>query len=219
MYYILKNAAGTKETGSDYPQIADMVGLYDYDVDDSIHKVADYQGVKIPIPINFGVIKMRSKSKFSDIISAAVILGMGLIVSKRVKLILESVKLVDHEFYPLKIQHKGSINEDYFWVHIISDLRNEIDYSRSTFFSGRSEGVRNLTFNSFHDYIKYDKEQDEFGSLRATKLFFHKDWQNDLDLFCISEFDKNIYISQTLLLLLRKNSITGFEAPLSKILI
>jgi hypothetical protein len=55
--------------------------------------------------------------------------------------------------------------------------------------------------------------------VRATKLFFKEGYENQFDLFCISGFDKNIYVSEKLLFLMRENSVSGYEANASTVLL
>jgi hypothetical protein len=164
MYFIIKEATGSKETGTTFPQSQEMSKGYDYNSNKSILNVANYRGIKIPVDIDFGVLKLASQAKFSDVISSSMLGGMGLIISQKLKSIFEAVCLVEHEFYPLKIEKKGILNYEYVWLHIISDLREHIDFSRSVFFTGLAKGKEYISFKSLDEYYKYDREIDKFGT-------------------------------------------------------
>jgi hypothetical protein len=50
----------------------------------------------------------------------------------------------------------------------------------------------------YKDYLRFDKEEDEFGLLRAGFVTLDRKFDKTLDLFMISAFDQNLYASQKL---------------------
>ena len=63
----------------------------------------------------------------------------------------------------------------------------------------------------YQDYLRFDKEKDEFGQLRAGFVTLNKKFDRTLDLFMISAFDQNLYASEKLIDAIEKNKITGLE--------
>jgi hypothetical protein len=63
----------------------------------------------------------------------------------------------------------------------------------------------------YKDYLRFDKEEDEFGLLRAGFVTLDRKFDKTLDLFMISAFDQNLYASQNLINTIKENKITGVE--------
>jgi hypothetical protein len=215
MYYILNEAAGTKETGLEYPQAQEMVSPYDYDAPDSIYITSYYDGVELPCTPNLNAIKVMLRSRLTDLLSVAMLPTSGLLISKRMQLLLQDFVLVNHKFYPATIKHKKDLFDDkYVYLHLISDLREYVDYERSEFYSSVSGYNNNLRFKSKEDTLAYYKAEDRHHTLRSKQIAFLPSF-GSYDLFYISNFNKNIYISQKLHDHLSANKVTGASFTLA----
>ncbi len=215
MYYILGEAAGTDETGPEYPQAQEMVEAYSYDAPDSIYITSYHDGVELPCTPNLNAIKVMSRAKLTDLLSVAMLSTSGLLISRRMQLLLQDFVLVNHKFYPATIKHKKELFDDkYVYLHLISDLREFVDYKRSVFYSSVSGYNGNLRFESKDDTLAYYEVEDRRHTLRSKQIAFLPSFIN-YDLFYISNFNKNIYISQKLRDHLLANHVTGASFTLA----
>jgi hypothetical protein len=209
MYYILEEAAGTKETGPEYPQAQEMIEPYDYDATDSIYITSYYDGKELPCPPNLRTIKVESRAKLTDVLSVAMLSASGMLISKRLQLLLQDFLLVNHRFYPATIEYKGTQYGDmYVYLHLISDLRDCVDYERSVFFSSVTGYDIDLRFKSKEGTLVYYEAVDKHHTLKSKHIAFLPSF-GDYDLFYISNFNKNIYISKKLHDHLLTNKVTG----------
>lgn len=161
-----------------------------------------------------------ASAKLTDILSATMLGGSGLFISEKFKSLLELFRISDHNFFQAQINHKGTTYDNYYWLHLMSDLRKFIDYKHSEFFARVSNFTynENLHFESTEDTIEFYNKIDKFHTLQARKLVFKPDCQLDFDLFYISNFDKNIYISERLKNAILDNKITGASIVRSDII-
>lgn len=209
MYYILEESAGTKETGPEYPQAQEMVEPYDYDATDSIYVTSYYDGKELPCSPNMTAIKVEPRAKLTDVLSVAMLSASGMLISKRLQLLLQDFLLVNHKFYPATIEYKRMRYDDmYVYLHLISDLRDCVDYERSVFYSPVTGYANDLRFKSKEDILAYYETVDKHHTLKSKQIAFLPSFGN-YDLFYISNFNKNIYVSQRLHDHLLENKVTG----------
>jgi hypothetical protein len=212
-YYTLDYVAN-KETGSQFPQIQEMSKGYDYSASNSVHSL---KGSRFPEQTpNFNSFLLHSKAKLSDLISEGVTGGGGMVVSEKFKDILDSVNLVSHKYYPIKIIHKGIEHTNYFWLHIISDLTEYVDYTKSKFFI-----YKNFAFDqgdiqilSKEDLIKKRldiKKEDSSLTIWSKQITFLPSFDKNLDMFIVSLFDAKTYISDALKNKIEQEKITGIK--------
>jgi hypothetical protein len=209
MYYRISNSSGTEEVGNEYPQIQEMGGsmlesdfrsIYDF----PIRTLPDYNP-------NLDYLILHAKSKLSDFISAAHI-SNGFIISKKVKEILQSCNLPEHRFYPTTILFQGE-KHTYWWFKYIGDIEDKIDYSKTQFliidsFSNKEE----LPILSQEELInKWKMNIGKMKDFRSVKIYFKKDFKNQLDLFELGRFDGRTCISKKLADKFTSNTVTGID--------
>jgi hypothetical protein len=211
-YSILIEAAGTKETGSEYPQCQEMMEGYDYNANNSIYRLNECRNKRPFFTPNLDGLKMHSKSKLTDVISCAMLGGMGLFVSNKLKIILERFNLVDHLFFQASLYYKKKQYNDYYWLHLISDYRKFVDFSKSKFVIGQ-KGINpdKLNFKTYAEYNQFEREVDEFGLLRSKNVYLLDKFDCTIDMFMISQFNQNIYVSERLVSCLMEENVTGIE--------
>jgi hypothetical protein len=220
MYFILKAAVATRETGSEFPQAQEMVEPYDYDAPDGINVTAEFEGTDIPFGLNLNTIKVRSVAKMTDLLSVAMIGTSGIFISAKLQTLLSNFNLVPHKLYSSKVQHKKQIHEDYAYMHFASDLRDFVDYPKSKFYA-RIPGLieDDLNFKTKEDTLAFYERVDKFHLLQTEYIVLNPMFfEFKYDLFYISNFDKNIYISERLRDSLLENRISGIDiVPTEKI--
>jgi hypothetical protein len=223
-YYILESACGTPETGPIYPQIQRMKPEYDNRKSDSIYSylkqslITPYSGK----PDLDGFI-MHKSAKQTDMVSNAIINGYGFFVSDKLKAIFEDHHIPPHRFYPAKVVHNGKPITGYFWMHIICDLTNQIDYVNSSFFIYKNyrtnEGYIKIT--SKDDYLnKKNQIKAEHPGRNITvwagKICLSQDFDKGLELFEVGMFDANFYIGESLKNALISEKVTGCEMKITE---
>ncbi len=214
-YYLFDYACATKETGSQYPQIQKMSVKYDYNANNSVSKLSRCINDFPNFEPNLNSFILHKSAKASDLLSSAPLIGSGFIISEKLKNIFEKFKLPTHKNYPAKIIQKENIY-NYYWIHIICDLTDYIDYGKSEFY------ITHL-FKNIQDIIHIDskneliskreelKKKDIYFSISPIKIYFIDDYLLNFDLFYISLFDFNFYASQNLKNVIYEENITGIE--------
>lgn len=210
-YYIISNAAGTKETGMEYPQVKSMTKGYDLNAPNSVWALHEVRNTKPKFKPNLDSFILYKKAGLTDTISAGYIGGRGLLVSERFKKLLQKFNLTKHIFFPATVIKDDKANK-YFWMHLVdSDYRKNVVFTKTKF----SNWPR-LKLKDYEDYLRFDKEEDKFGQLRAGRVTLDKKFDKTLDLFMISAFDQNLYASQNLVDAIKEANITGLEIIDSK---
>jgi len=155
---------------------------------------------------------LEENAYVTDILSQATINQSGFVISARLKEILSKFNLVNHELYALNI---GNLNEanDFHWLNLVPEkLHLHIDYSKSNFYTtelGFQED--DIVVNSFSDYKEKLSFLKSDFSIESDLIFFEKGFHIPYDLFVISYFDDDIYVSERLVEVLKKNNISGYE--------
>lgn len=213
-YFIFKPATNTPETGPEYPQVQKMAPGYNYKAPNSVHalsreveKIPDYEP-------NLDYFIVQGRAKLSDILSVAPVSG-GFLMSAKLKNILEQFRLPTHKFYPAKLQHKKQFY-DYYWMHIICDLTDYVDYPNSTFFVyyNYSQNLGYINISSKEELIqkKQKLKSDNPGktvTIWADKLTLSQSFNKKLDLFEVGTFDANYYISESLCQAITNAKVSG----------
>lgn len=211
LYFIISNAAGTKETGMEYPQVKSMTKGYDLNAPNSVWALHDARNTKPKFKPNLDSFILYKKAGLTDTISAGYIGGRGLLVSERFKKLLQKFNLANHIFFPATVIKDDKANK-YFWMHLVnSDYRKNVIFTKTKF----SNWPR-LKLKDYKDYLRFDKEEDTFGQLRAGFVTLDKKFDKTLDLFMISAFDQNLYASKRLVDAIKEAYITGLEIVDSK---
>jgi hypothetical protein len=202
-YYIFKPAIDTPETGSVFPQVQKMRPGYNYQATNSVHALSREVEHLPEYSPDLDYFVVNSKAKLTDLLSVAVAYG-GFLISPKLKELLEKFNLPAHKFFPAKVSYKTRMY-DYYWVHVICDLTNDVDYMHSTFFiyHNYSQNLGFITVSSKEDLLRKKEKlkkdnPDKTVTIWAEKIFFQPTVINDLDLFQIGLFNSDYYISQKL---------------------
>ena len=213
-YYILKTALNTPETGTVYPQIQKMAPGYDYKAPNSVHALSR-EVEKLPnYEPNLDYFIVHTKAKLSDLLSVAVING-GFLISEKLKTVVEQFNLPTHKFYPARVQHKKQFY-NYYWMHVICNLTEYVDYQKSTFFvyHNFSKNLGYVDVVSKEEFIQKRLKLKSDNPGKTVTIWAEKITLNTLpnkafDLFEIGTFDANCYISEALQQAITNEKITG----------
>ena len=204
-FWILKANWKSKEAGNAYPQVSCLNQAVS-------HQLSAHSYPKSNPILKF---KLESRAKFSDLITPSSITATGLLISQKVKSILDKHNLPDHRYFKATINSsKGTQVETYYWLHIFNPSSLDwIDYNNSVFFYtkyGFREG--SIQFNSFKESrIKKEQLVGKMGTIEIEKIILNSNFDKTLDLFNFEYFDHEIHISNRLKKALESENITGLE--------
>jgi hypothetical protein len=213
-HYILNLSSETSIIGNQYPQIQKMKPRYDYDGPHTVYKLGrHYQALPDFSPDLDGFV-LHSGAKPTDFLSNVFSSPNGFIVSEKVKNILQKLSLPLHSFYPIKLYHKKQQIGNYYWLHVICDLTEIVDYPASAFFIYKDYSfdlgpvqVSSKEMLLLKKSNLKGKNKDHNITIWAKKL---KLTQNvKYDFFDIGSFDNNHYISQQLKNIFEKEKVNG----------
>lgn len=213
-YYKFKPATNTKETGAVYPQIQEMSPGYNYKAENSVHALSKYHSSFPEHTPNLDYFIIHNKAKPTDLLSVAVIYG-GFLISTKLKKLLEKFNLPIHKFYNARVLYKNEYYE-YYWMHVICNLTDIVDYSASSFFvyHNYSHNLGYIDLLSYEDLTKKKVKikADNPGktiTIWAEKIVLANSFNEKLDLFQVGSFDSDTYISEELKKAIENEKITG----------
>jgi hypothetical protein len=216
-YHIFQPACNTNETGPEYPQVQEMAPEYIYKAPDSVYALSKAVEQLPNFTPNLNYFVVQSRAKLTDLLSVAPVHG-GLLVSSQLKYLLDKHNLTPiHKFYPANVQHKKQFHH-YFWLHIICNLTDQVDYPNSTFFiyHNYKNNLGYVSIESKEDFTQQKEKikRDNPGktiTIWAETIKLNKEFNAAIDLFEIGTFDNNYYISERLRAALVSEKITGCE--------
>lgn len=214
-YYILQPASNTPEIGPQYPQVQKMKPGYNYKAPNSVYALSKaYQDFPDFEP-DLDYFIVHASAKLTDLLSAAPVYG-GFLISERLKSIFDRFNIAPHKFYRAKVKYKKKFFEDYYWMHIICNLSDLVDYKKSTFYIYYNY-VHNLGFIDIHSKEEYfhkkakieNDNPDKVVTVWADKIYLSNSFDRNLDLFEIGTFNANYFISTPLKHALLEEKIAG----------
>ncbi len=223
MYYILDLSADTAIIGSQYPQVQKMKAGYDYNALNAADKLSRYYQALPEFTPNMDSFVLHGHAKPTDFLSSALTGPWGHIVSEKVKHILEGFKLPPvHAFYPIQMKYRKGELHGYYWLHMICDLTDIVDYRGSTFYvkNFRSD-LGGIKVSSREDLLlKREHLKEDLGDIGITicakkiKLVHPVEY----DFFSVGFFDSNDYITPSLKETLEQEGATGITIKVSSVL-
>ena len=213
-YYILENAVSRKQVGF---MIQTDGFIEDYDIDgpnSRIHLTYDEFPNFVP-DLRF---ELHPKSKLTDVVQASNISAKGFLINEKVKSIFEQCLLPEHRYYEATIlNHDGEILP-FYWLHIISNDYNIIDFNESEF-RMTDDPLKGENTKNF-ELIKILNEEDfcnknhllfndnKFVVADILKLHDTKRY----DMLYFSNIDVcSVFISEKLANMLKKAKVTGID--------
>jgi hypothetical protein len=170
----------------------------------------------------YSVLYCDAEAILSDFMLAPSDIGvMDLLVSKRAMAYLKKVNPQKADYYKIKIEHeKSGKSYDYFWVHMIEDLKPHIDFKNSEFsvlkIGAKDKALTDISIESLEDfYLKKDMlfKENVMLSILITKLKWTKDSKAaEYDFLLLGGMDRlGYFISNKFLDIIKKQELTGFD--------
>ncbi len=157
-------------------------------------------------------IPMKKHAKHTDFINVGGVLR-GFFVSGRVREILETARLPNHQFFPVTFTQNSKLVEGYWWFcfdketgeHTVNFTKSEFDFEKHQQKFGKW-----FTVASYADYMNVFYETG--SALKATKLVFNSTFEQELDIWGTQFLTSQSYVSKRLLNKLVKADINGYRA-------
>ncbi len=190
MYYKIEHNTDAKVSGSTYPQAECLTLSNAHSI--KFDEFSNPDNLKLEF-------KLASRAKLTDVLSQAAISAHGLLINQKLRDILEGFNLMQHQYYPVNVVTKKSI-EQYYWLHLVDNsFVHFIEYSESKFFRTKfAYREEEIDLESYEDYIE---KKTRFGTMCGIQSDFLKltsNFKSRLDLFVFSRFDSSIYVTEKL---------------------
>ena len=184
---------------------------YRWDDPDSVTKIVEHR--PLTIKPNMRAFHLDSLTNLTDVISQGYIVTMGLLVSERFCEALAGCLVHAHERYPADVVIHGETFR-YFWLHLIEELENRIDYTRSEFFVRKPGGAHEpVTITGAAD-LRTTRfrlvNTINGGELGFTRITFAPGTPH-FDLCCVHLSRYVFLVSDALAERLSVRRLTGFE--------
>jgi hypothetical protein len=178
-----------------------------------------------PAKTVFEDLVFEKKAAITDVISVS-ISADGMMVSKRLKELLDKFNLGDHRFYPVTIVDPKTKREyAYFWLHFIFDETQQdyIDFPNSTFvleevLDGERTPKGERSFDNVADYTQFihDRHQrwlEHSDTVPYTEVKIkHLQLKRPTpDIIGFGRVDGDLYCTRPLREALERNAITGIS--------
>jgi hypothetical protein len=216
-YGIFSLECDTKETGPIYPQVQRMSDGYDYKAENATRKLFRHWKSFPEFRPNLDSFVLDAKSRQTDILSNS-LSSRGLILNSKARAIFESAKTCPVKFYKASVIHNNKLLTDYFWMHIVSDYTEFVDYTNSTFFIYQNfmKNLGQIEVFSKEDLIEKEEKLKKDNPSTTLAIWSERikmipSFDLTLELFEIGKFDSNLYVGQSLKSVLIDNRITGYK--------
>lgn len=213
-YYTIDNSIIKKEVGFQFQ----TSGFIDVESAQGPNSRVNMEYDKNPSFIPDLRFELHEKSKLTDVVDASNISARGFLMNTKTKNILEQCRLFGYKFYDASVlDHDGIVNP-YFWMHIISNDYDIIDFKQSVFRvhkfpillkSDKIEEMPTIFIKDKKDYERKKNElffEDKYLVIDVLKIVD----TNHFDMIHFGNIDINtVFISEKLANLLKKEKITG----------
>jgi hypothetical protein len=221
-YYILQAAAGTTETGNEYPQViyidAKKLNPNPFFI---VNTVDPWEYVPETI-LPFEPLTLVFGAKLTDLMSSPFRVN-GFLISPKLRELFEQEGVTDCRYYPVKVMYnKKGDTKDYYYYHSVSCLRDYVDYKRSKFFInkrgiGFSHYIANV--NTYNDLKQIQSTLDLNTSIKPEQFYLKANFPYHQPLFRICVFNNGFFITGKFKSEIEKNKIAGVHTIPAKDLI
>ena len=209
-YFSLTETTDEKIIGKHYPQCSGFLTGYnnEYENPYSMFCFAYQKGKRINYKPDLSSIKIPEKTKLTDLISCSLGPGNDLVVSERLKNILNESKSSQYQIFETLLNKKNE-RFKYWWIHFIYDLEKTVDFEASTLFhANKSLNKKVKSIKNYSEYLEFYDNEDTFGLVRTTNTVLKHE---PLDFFIVGQFNQTRYVSEKLMNRINSEGITGIE--------
>jgi hypothetical protein len=210
-YYLLEEAMRTEETGDQHPQILKMSKKQDFDDDNGVYVFARISLPQTNPDLRF--LLLDKAAKITDVISTVMLSMTGLLISEKVKNLLNKYKLPEHRYYEAYVLDQvNNVEYKYYWLQMVVnyDLRY-LDISKSSFVIATTSIIKTppipIEIASYEDYREKQSKMSSKQIIKVSRATLNSGCNEDI--FKIPGLTNSWIISDVLKESLIKNKITG----------
>ncbi|MER3329231.1 MAG: hypothetical protein RIF34_06590 [Candidatus Kapaibacterium sp.] len=207
-YFKLTNSTNLKEVGY-FIQTRGLPNGYTYKWFEQENSMTKLNIFELPNFIPDLIWELEDNAKLTDIISASNIRGKGFLMNKKAKELFVRYNIIEHKFHKSIVIYKGT-NYEYFYLQLVKDDLNDIDFNKSLFCISNFVGkkVKSVSFSSYQEIISLQNNLDFGLIILAEKLklnfYFY-------DLLFFPRVRNEIFISEIMLGHILECNISGLE--------
>lgn len=193
-----------------FPQVVGMGDDYRWNAPGSVRHVPMF-AVPLIAP-NLSAFHLEPTTTATDILSQAVMLAPGLLVSDRLRAELDNYAVHAHAWYDASVVHREK-HLHYNWLHLTSTLESGINFAKSTFsMRDKVKAEQIVHFASETDLLRDVRElvNHQSGQLRVQTVTFVPGVAS-YDLFMLRLTDPTYFLSDRLATRMRDRGYTGFR--------
>ena len=156
-------------------------------------------------------LQMHGRATPTDLVSAAPVPGNGLVLSSRVKAILDGFRLDRARFFEAQIHHRKETLQGYFLAVVDNDATPAIDFHGSKFFlSTFFDRIRDVQLSSQRDLTELGEHLPAGQFVRADALAL-RDGSTLPDVLTFPFVEAGVYVSQDVRDTIARSPASGIE--------
>ncbi len=214
MYYRLRNAVTRKQVGTMFQTNGFIEGYNIHGPNSRVRLEPDEFPNFVP-DLRFGLIE---KAKLTDVVHASNMSAKGFLINEKVKKIFDQCLLPEHRYYDASLLDREGNNLPYYWLYLKSNDYQMVDFEKSVFRKTprvvKNFLIKNDPIYSVKNFDEYEKVhygstiEDDYVILDILKIRNTMNYDM-LHFYKLSTTD--IYISEKLATLLKKEKVTGID--------
>ena len=207
--YLLKTDVANADTNEIVPQVQHMGLDYDWDAPDSITRITSSRPLELAPRLDS--VHLDPETRFTDVVSQSYAPGPSLLVSERLRSLLDEFDIQEHEWWPAHVT-LGAETRRYWWLQPTEELEGRVDYSSSRFLiEDRDGSVEEVDVRSSDELAAIARSLVDSlsGTLRPRRVAFSG--TPPYDLLCLRVMDWSFYSSPRLADRLTSERVTGIE--------
>lgn len=208
--HLLKTDVATADTNEVVPQVQHMGLGYDWDAPDSVTRISPSRPLEVAPRLDS--FHLDPATRFTDAVSQSYAPAPGLLLSERLRRLLDEFDLQGHEWWPAEVTLGGE-TRPYWWLQPTEELEERVDYASSRFAiehpDGSVEEVGPRTRVEL-DAIARSLVDSLAGTLKPRRVTFLPGTPA-YDLLCLRVMNWSFYGSPRLAELLTSERVTGIE--------
>ena len=208
-YYFLEESCN-KDVGRNFPQSIALQSGYDPGIENGLNKLMNCVNQLPDFEPTIDNVVLATYAKLTDVISTAYFNHLvGKLVNQRTLDVFLQQEMPPHKVYPVSVVYKDK-HYQYYWLHIISNEHNLINFKRSKYMRTSALGgkIGEISILSYNDYIK-EVERGYQGSSIEFELLYLYSRKMNLDIFKTGAGLFNFFITGKFKSALEANEITG----------
>jgi len=210
-FYITKNSLDDNIIGNVDIQTDGMRPEYNVRKANSIQKLRP--NTRPDFEPDFDYIVIRNKAILTDFIFTGLgSSGCYRLMSNKAYQLLKTLSWPDYIVYATKLMYRGTMLENYVYVHVVSEQEKLLDIPRCVFKETAFGTIKKsgLKFENYHEYDSFFRNMHSNHVLKFEKCKFIDDLHETFDVIRIAGF-ADVFVSDRFVKVVSENNLTGLR--------